>query len=613
MKPGTLIRDIVIGALIAAAIPSWTDAAPVRWRNQTVHIEVQGKSLTDVLRDFTASQGITAAIAGNVQGTVSGEFDMSPQRFLDTLASTFGFVWFYDGNILSISNANDVTRQVVHLSHATPQQLVSALNAMRLNDPRFPVTYDDAAGTVLVNGPPDYVQIVQSVAQKLDESEDRSSGSVVRIFKLQHAWADDHKVQLDNDTITVKGVASVLSGLYHPTGNGNGSGSGGGGGENGSGAPSGSPNIQRVQQMPDVAGQTTGGGFANSDSGNGAQPVMPPLPPGMGGNASYGSLFGASGGGGGNGAGARGGSGYGASSGGSGGGSGADSSLPVIRADPITNSVLVRDVPQRIDQYASLVDALDVRPKVIEIEAHIIEIDDNFLQQIGIDWRAHNSHLDLQTGSGTAQQNSYNGNINPNFGTTTLSDGTTVVSATPLGASVTGVLGSASRYLLARVNAAESNTLAKIDATPKVATLDNVEAVMDNKTSFFVSVSGYTAADLYSVSTGVSLRVLPLVINENGKTIIKLNVHIEDGQIASGQTVDNLPVITSSDISTQALVAQGDSLLIAGYSSDSKSNGVTSVPGLSKIPLIGALFRNNDDSRAHLERVFLLTPRIVDF
>ena len=611
MKPITVIRDVLIGVVIAAAMPLSANAVPVHWRSRTVHIQVQGKSLTDVLRDFTASQGITASIASDVQGTVTGDFNVSPQRFLDTLASTFGFVWFYDGNILSISNANDVTRQVVHLSHASPQQLQAALQAMKLNDPRFPVTFDETAGTVLVNGPPGYVQIVQSVAQQLDETEDRNSGSVVRIFKLQHAWADDHKVQLDGDTITVKGVASVLAGIYH----------GGGNDASGRRAPSGSPNIQRVQQMNDVGGQSSGGGFSSTDAGNAAQPVLPPLPAGLNGNASFGSMFAGAGPAGmGGTTSPRVSGGYASSATGAGAGDSApagngriDPSLPVIQADPITNSVLVRDVPQRIDQYASLIDALDVRPKVVEIEAHIIEIDDNFLQQIGIDWRAHNSHLDLQTGSGTYQQNGYNGNINPNFGTTTLADGTTVLSATPLGASLTAVLGDAGRYLLARINAAQSNTLAKIDATPKVATLDNVEAVMNNKTSFFVRVSGYTAADLYSISTGVSLRVLPLVLHEDGRTYVKLNVHIEDGQIAGDQTVDTLPVITSSEINTQALVAQGESLLIAGYDSDTKSNGTTNVPGLSKIPLIGALFRNNNDSHAHLERVFMLTPRIIEF
>lgn len=606
MKTRTLVRAIFVGVFVAATAitPRWAEAAPVRWHSQTVHIDAQGKNLTDVLRDFTASQGITASIASNVQGTVTGDFNMSPQRFLDTLASSFGFVWFFDGNVLTISNANDVKREVVRLTHASPQQLIGTLQAMHLDDPRFPVTYDNAAGTLLVNGPPDYVRIVQSVAQTLDDSEDRNSGSVVRIFKLKHAWAEDHKVQLDNDTITVKGVASILSGLYHPGEHTNTDANGNG---NGSSTRRNSGNIQHVQPMTDVAGQANGGGIGNAQF-NGKQTLMPPLPPGVGGNPSYGQMFG------GNNSGSGGSdASYGSSGSSDAASTGGDGSLPVIRADPITNSVLVRDVPQRIDQYASLVDSLDVRPKVVEIEAHIIEIDDDLLHQIGIDWRAHNSHLDLQTGSGTYQQNGYTGNINPNFGTTTYSDGTTVVNSTPVGASLTAVLGDAGRYLLARINASDSKSLAKIDATPKVATLDNVEAMLDNKTSFFVRVSGYTSADLYSISTGVSLRVLPLIEHEDDKTYIKLNVHIEDGQIANGQTVDTLPVITSSSINTEALVAQGESLLIAGYSSDTKANGTTSVPGISKIPLIGALFRDNSDTHSHLERVYLLTPRVITF
>ncbi|MGF6666328.1 type III secretion protein C [Paraburkholderia atlantica] len=609
MKPTTLFRAILVAALICAGVPSWTHAGPVRWRNQTVHIQVQGKNVTDVLRDFTASQGITTSIANNVQGTVSGEFNMTPQSFLDTLASTFGLVWFYDGNILSISNANDVTRQVIYLDHASPAELVRALRSMRLDDPRFPVTYDAAAGTVLVNGPPQYVHVVQSIAQRVDQSKDRASGSVVRVFKLHHAWADDHNVQIDGQNITVAGVASVLSRIYHPRR----------GFDN---APaSGSPSIQRVQQMSDLGGNADGGGFRSTvGSGGGGGPpqmLMPPLPSNLNAGATYGgavggmtgnpgaaggeAFFGGNGNGNGNGNSNNDGSG------------GVDASLPVIQADPITNSVLVRDVPQRIDQYDALISPLDARPKVIEIEAHIIEIDDDLLKQIGIDWRAHNSHLDLQTDAGATSQTGYTGSLNPSLGKTALSDGAAVINSTPVAGSITAVLGDAGRYLLARVNASESTRLAKIDATPKVATLDNVEAVMDNKTRFFVRVSGYTSADLYSISTGVSLRVLPMVAQENGETRIKLNVHIEDGQIAGDQTVDTLPVITESVINTQAFVTQGESLLIAGYSTDAKSNGTTNVPGISKIPILGALFRNDTNSHSHMERIFLLTPRTIEF
>jgi type III secretion protein C len=141
-------------------------------------------------------------------------------------------------------------------------------------------------------------------------------------------------------------------------------------------------------------------------------------------------------------------------------------------------------------------------------------------------------------------------------------------------------------------------------------TLNNIEAVMDNKTQFFVPVSGYTAGDLYSVSTGISLRVLPMVVDEGGQTHIKLDVAIQDGELTS-QTVGNLPVIQRSNISTQAFIDEGQALLIAGYRADSDSNGVTGVPGLSKIPVIGALFRTDSHSKSHMERLFLLSPRVI--
>ena len=578
-----------------------------------VHLSVESKDLKDVLRDFTAGQGVPATISNDVHGTVTGRFDMSPQRFLDTLASTFGFVWFYDGNTLSISDANSVTRQVVKLDHASTDDLKGALDSLRITSPRFPITYDASQGTALVSGPQPYVQLVAEIAHRLDNRAGERLGSSVRVFSLRHAWADDHNVQIDGKTISVPGVATVLSRMYHPQGS-NDAINGSVGLESGS-RPAQAPTMQRMQPMQDVTGGMAGGGL----EGGG---INPPLPQSMNGASApqsglAGLLSGMSAGG------ApstmpslqnytmasvmNGPSGDSSSSAIAG-----SKSLPVIEADPRTNSVLIRDVPQRLSQYQDLIDRLDVKPKLIEIEAHIIEVDDNALKQIGVDWRAHNSHVDFQTGNGTTQQNGYNGNINPVFGTQTLQDGTTIINTSPVGASLTAVLGNAGRYLLARINALQESNLAKIDASPKVATLDNVEAVMDHKTRFFVRVSGYTAADLYSISTGVSLRVLPMVVDENGQQQIKLKVNIEDGTVTS-QQVDNIPIITTSTINTESFVNQGESLLIAGYRVDSSTNGETGIPLLSKIPFVGALFRYRSNERSHMERLFLLSPRILDY
>lgn len=603
MRAKKLVAAACLAAALSACLSDAAFAAPVRWRSATVHVQLDGKDLKDVLRDFAASQGIAASIAPNVSGTVTGRFDLSPQRFLDTLSSTFGFVWFYDGNVLSISSSNDVTRQVLQLDHSEIGQLRSTLKQIGLDDPRFPLTYDPVSGTVLVSGPAQYVQMIADVAQRLDASTGHRNGSVIRIYKLKNAWATDHDVQVDGAKVTVPGVATILGNMYSVK-----SGSSGG-------QPSSSPNMQRVQSLNDVSGSSTG--MMGSSGGSGIQP--PPLPPSMSGSQSVGQAGQAFGG-----AYDSNNAGYTRRRGGGGGGSGGDvavtdgsDGLPVIQPDPITNSVLIRDTPDRVGQYGDLIKQLDVRPKIVEIQAHIIEIDDDTLRQIGVDWRAHNSHVDFQTGNAQQAQNTYDGQLNPIFGTvaqsTSGSSSTTgsLVNATPGGAALSAVVGGAGRYLLARVTALQSTSKTKIDASPLVATLDNVEAVMDNTTRFFVRVQGYTSADLYSVSTGVSLRVLPLIVDDGDKTRIKLSVHIEDGQLTQ-QQVDNIPVITTSQINTQAFVGVGDSLLIAGYTTDTQTNGVTGVPFLSRIPLLGALFRYHSDDHSHNERVFLLTPRVID-
>jgi type III secretion protein C len=101
-----------------------------------------------------------------------------------------------------------------------------------------------------------------------------------------------------------------------------------------------------------------------------------------------------------------------------------------------------------------------------------------------------------------------------------------------------------------------------------------------------------------------------MVVEENGQTRIKLDVAIQDGELTS-QTVSNLPVIDSSNITTQAFIDEGQALLVAGYRKDTDSNGVTGVPGLSKLPLIGGLFRTSNRQKSHMERLFLVSPRIL--
>jgi type III secretion protein C len=92
---------------------------------------------------------------------------------------------------------------------------------------------------------------------------------------------------------------------------------------------------------------------------------------------------------------------------------------------------------------------------------------------------------------------------------------------------------------------------------------------------------------------------------------IKLMVSIEDGRI-SGEKVDQIPVVDRSTINTQAVMLEGESLLIGGMTRDANDSKVDKVPLLGDIPGIGALFRSKADSNTRIERLILITPRLID-
>lgn len=608
------IKHLIALLVLLISVMPVVKAAPIHWKNNRIHYSVEGKPLKDVLRDFTASQGIAASVAPTVDGMVSGKFDMAPQAFLNTLASSFGFVWYYDGALLSISAASDIKSIVLRLNYASMDELRMTLDRLGLSDTRYPIVFDDVQHTAVVSGPPYYLQLVSNIAQGMDHNASQVLGTQIRIFKLRHAWAADRDVDIGGKVVRVPGVASVLDSLF---GKSKGL---------GSASSSYSSNVRRVSATADIDGAIAGPGpVLPPANGGGNNALLPPLPQNFGGDTALGNiplgeqlnqLFpGAPTMPGGAGGANLGMDGLTASRNRGGANGLADSMLPVIQADARTNSILIRDVPARMEQYRPVIETLDVKPRLIEIQATIIQIDDGALQQLGIDWRLHSKRADFQFGNGEQQQMAFDSALDPHFGSKPIgppgSDQKSV-NLTPVGGALTTVLGDAGRYLMARINALEQTNQAKIEASPRVTTLDNIEAVMDNRQQMFVQVRGYTAGNLYTISTGVSLRVLPMVVEENNQTQIKLEVNIEDGQFSKTQTVQDIPMVTTSQIKTQAFVTQGQSLLIAGYRKSETTSNNSGVPVLSKIPFLGALFRYQNKNQAHRDQLFLLSPRVID-
>src|SRR5262252_5826044 len=254
-----------------------------------------------------------------------------------------------------------------------------------------------------------------------------------------------------------------------------------------------------------------------------------------------------------------------------------------IEVEPRLNAIIVRDAPERLPHYEQLIAALDVEPQSLEIEATIIDVNTDRARELGINWRWNNA------GNSVA----YSGNV-PTTGP---------------GGVASVVLGSLGQFF-ARIRALETEGAARVVSSPQVVTLSNVEALFDNTQTFFVRVAGREEVDLFNVSAGTTLRVMPHVFRDKNDTRIKLLVNVEDGNI-TGQSVDQIPIVERASINTQALINEGESLLIGGMVRENHSANTDKVPGLGDVPVVGNLFKNKTTSHQRIERMFLITPRLA--
>jgi type III secretion protein C len=540
--------------LLALSAPA--HAAELRWANaKPVRIVASEKKLPDFLRELAASQGTTAVIDPKIDGVISGTFGAATggtrsgnaRAVLDAVCSNYGLTWYFDGSLLFIEQAADARNEVLPILGSNAPRIADTLNKLQVWDKRYPLVISQNENSVFVSGPKRYVEMVRQIVKSIDYRASQVDHAEVRMFPLRYAWANDLRLTRDGGPMVVPGVVTTLRSLYGSRSTAS-SPLGGGG--------SGATQVPRIKSAK-AAAAANAQPAAEAPSGDAPDTA---------------------------------------------GAWSAAVDAPQFQADARMNAVLVRDVPERMAQYAKLIESMDAKPRLVEIELTIMDISDDSVDRLGVDWRAHGTQMDVQTGNGANPPLTWAG--------ATTAAGQTGLTV-PSGVVITASLGKEMRdFLLARVSALATNGQARFVARPKVLTLDNTEASLQNKSEFFVKVPGYQDASLYTVSAGTDVRVTPLVIDEEGAHSVKLAINIGDDSLAT-ETVDNIPIVRRRSVNTQAMVGEGKSLLIAGYSSESKSTADSGVPGLSAIPVLGRLFKYSEDKGGKLERFYLLTPRFV--
>jgi type III secretion protein C len=272
-----------------------------------------------------------------------------------------------------------------------------------------------------------------------------------------------------------------------------------------------------------------------------------------------------------------------------------------IVADPRMNAVVVQDLQSRMPYYETVIADLDRPTHLVEIHAAIVDVDSNFSRDLGVDWRVNRDSSERY-----GRSNSGDLSINPPDG-----------EGNSRGLIFSTIYTRGSNYFSAAIRAMEANKAARMLGRPSVLTADNLEATLENITTYYIEVRGQEEVDLFKVEAGTVLRVTPHIIeNEGGTLSIRLAVTVQDDQGGEGSSTTMtssmpLPAIKQTKINTQAIVDEGQSLLLGGYYFEEKEENESGVPILMHLPVLGSLFRTTAKNTRQMERLILITPRIV--
>ncbi len=272
-----------------------------------------------------------------------------------------------------------------------------------------------------------------------------------------------------------------------------------------------------------------------------------------------------------------------------------------ITVDARNNQIIITDVAEKIKQAKKTVEQIDkVTPQVI-IEARIVEATNTFSRDIGTQWQV----------TGSPAYDNTSGSHNPNFG----GDLAFNMSATNPPTSSLGALGitflrtagSQISVVNAQIAASESKGNVKIISSPKILTLDNTAATIKQGLSYpfnKLDADGNTTTEFKDIA--LELEVTPHVTPDDR---VSMKITVKNNEI--GAVINNQISFTTKEANTELLVNDGDTVIIGGIRKAREDDGISGVPGLKDIPLLGWFFKRKNSSESLEELLIFITPRIV--
>jgi len=280
-----------------------------------------------------------------------------------------------------------------------------------------------------------------------------------------------------------------------------------------------------------------------------------------------------------------------------------------ITIEDTTRSIIVRGHKEDLDVIDAVIKEIDVKTKQVLIEAFIVDATSDFAKALGARVGAM-SKSDRGATQTTISGMTAGGNAATSSGGIALGAAAGTISGQGIeGTSGIGILRQVGASALkVELEALESLALSKTLSQPSVFTLNNQEATITQGTQIAYQTTSDGTTTTEFKEAALSLTVTPSIIGD-GNVLLDIKVNNDSAVEVPGS---DEPGIKTNEIVTKLLVTDGDIVVIGGIKKNEVSDSKSATPGVSKVPVIGNLFKSKSKKDNLVEMLIFIAPKVIE-
>ncbi|CAA0082667.1 Type IV pilus biogenesis and competence protein PilQ [Zhongshania aliphaticivorans] len=293
-----------------------------------------------------------------------------------------------------------------------------------------------------------------------------------------------------------------------------------------------------------------------------------------------------------------------------------------VIVDERTNSLLITETAERLDEFRRLIALIDVPVRQVQIEARIVRASSDFDRSLGVKWggayvKADGDKVYSANGDITSDQATQSNYLSA------VAAGSSTYTAVPGLVTDLGVSGAAGSFSLGfissdvllnlELSALESKGRGEIVSQPRVVTGDKEPAIIKSGTEIPYPQSSANGETTIAFKEAVlKLDVTP-IITPDDRIIMDLTINQDTigSLVISTGLGGQVPTIDTTELKTRVLVSNGETVVLGGVYDQLDISSETKVPFLGDIPFLGRLFKTTTVSREKQETLIFITPRIL--